>query len=141
MMDLLLFASIVLVCVLPPACFVLSWIAVAIAGNPPDERPSKPLRTWKMLGASLAPLPLVLLGHVVAPDAASSVRLFANDFGPIAYCFVELLAVATPILFAATWFRRIAPSRSIRILVTIVAIGIGVWSALADLLDRTLSGI
>ncbi len=139
-MDFFFFASIVSVFVLPPACFVLSWIAVAIAGNPPEQTPSKSLRTWKMLSASLLPLPIVLFGHVVAPNPASSVYAFENDFGVVAYCVIELLSVATPIALAATWFRRIAPSRAIRILMSIVAIGIGVWAALADLMSRTLSG-
>jgi hypothetical protein len=126
--------------VLPPACFVLSVVALALAGDPPAQAPRNVLRTWKLLGASLIPLLLVVASNVLAPIPTSSSDAFESDVDVAVYFFIELLTVATPIVLSTTWFRGIAPTHTIYVLMTIVAISVGVWFALANLLARAMIG-
>jgi len=124
----------------PPSCFVLSVVALALAGDPPAQAPRNVLRTWKLLGASLIPLLLVVLSNVLAPVPTTSSDVFESGFDVAVYFLLELLAVATPIVLASTWFRKVAPTRTIRVLMSIVAVSIGVWFALVNLIARAISG-
>lgn len=129
--------------ILPLGCIVLSIVALALAGDPPALARSQRLRTLKLLGASLLPLPLVVLSHVVVPNRGRSAyeSMFRFDLEGLLYLLIEASMVVVPTLLAATWFRKVAPTRTIYNVMTIVAVGFGVWFALADFFARALSGL
>jgi hypothetical protein len=126
---------------IPPACFVLTVLAFAYASDPPAQASRNAFRTWKLLGASLLPLLLFMLTESVAPPPASSRCLFSSEFDLVCFTSFELLALGLPILLVATWFRGIAPSRLVRVLMSIVAISIGFWFALLELANWSLQGV
>jgi ABC-type antimicrobial peptide transport system permease subunit len=126
---------------IPPAVFVMTVVAFALAPDPPARAPQNLRDAWKMFGVALIPLPLVVALHFAAPIPDTDVHFFGRDSDVCWLAFFDALMVGGPLVLGLTWFRRLGPSRTVRVLFTVTGLCTGIWFALFDYLTRALRGL
>jgi uncharacterized membrane protein len=129
----LFFASVITV-------FVASVVAFALAADPPARAAENGLRTWRTLGLALVPLAFGALLELLMP---SFVQTDWNSFEhPTRYVVVFFygLILGSPIAVIPKRIRRVAPTRTIARLMTMVGILVAIWFVLFDFVLRALQG-
>jgi hypothetical protein len=131
----------VLFLVIPPAVFVMTVLAFALAPFPPARAPQHLKDAWKMFGVTLMSLPLVVALHYAVPIPDHDDHFFGRDADVYVLALFDVVMVGGPLVLGLTWFRRLAPSRVVRVLFTVTGLCTGYWFAFADFLTRALRGL
>ena len=126
---------------IPPAVFVMTVLAFALAPFPPARAPQHLKDAWKMFAVALMALPLVVALHFAVPIPDHDDHYFGRDTDVYVLALFDVLMVGGPLVLGLTWFRRLAPSRAVRVLFTVTGLCTGFWCAFADFLTRALRGL